>query len=218
MATRKTAASKPAAHTNMPQAPAVPDEMAALLDAAAVPPARDKLDAITQGAAQILVRRARIEALQQELEAEQLALKTLQEQTLPALMEEAQIPRIGLDDEYDLERQRQVFAHINKDNSAKACLWLQKHGYGAIVKASFKINVDKGDTKTQERVRNGLVKAKIPFEESVGVHAQTLNAFVRESLEAGRVLSPLIGVHCAPVAVLVKKKGGPARLKRGTKS
>jgi len=196
----------------------LPADMAALLGADSVHASRDKLDAITQGAAQILVRTARIQKLEEEIAREQQALKLLQEQTLPALMEEAQIPSIGIDDDYTLERQRQVFANITKPNAAKACWWLQKAGYGAIVKANFKINVDKGDQLLQARIRKGLEKAKIPFEESVGVHPQTLNAFVRESLEQGRKLTPLIGVHCQQVAVLVRKKQSAApRLKRGTR-
>jgi hypothetical protein len=212
MATRRQPSNEPAQ-----QPVQVSDEMAALLGADSVHPNRDKLDAITQGAAQVLVIGARIRQLEEQLAAEQAALKTLQEQTLPSLMEEAQIPRIGIDEEYDLERQQQVFANITKANANKACAWLQKNGYGALVKANFKINVDKGDTRTQERIRSGLRKAKIPFEESVGVHAQTLGAFVRESLAQGRKLTPLIGVHCQPVAVLVKRKNAQPKLKRGTR-
>ncbi len=203
--------------TPTPPPAELPAEMQALLGADSVPPGRDKLDAIVQDAAQVLVRTARIEQLKKELEDEQEALRLLKEQTLPTLMDEAQIKSIGIDEDYTLERQDHVFANITVANAPKACAWLQKNGYGAIVKAEFKITVAKGDEKTQQRIRNGLTKAKIAFEERQGVHAQTLNAFVRESLASGRKLpSKLIGVHCQPVAVLVKKRASAApKLKRG---
>lgn len=129
-------------------------------------------------------------------------------EVLPSLMDEAGIKMVGLADDFTLTREEQVFANVTKDNMSEACAWLEKSGHGSIIKNEFVIPVEKGDTKAMKLIRKLLKANKIPFEESMGVHPKTLEAFVKESVEEGRTLPAFIGSHIVPVVKLkaAKKK------------
>jgi hypothetical protein len=134
------------------------------------------------------------------LEAEDLTKKiqSLENETLPSLMDEASTKHIELIGGITFTRGEEVYASISKANAPKATQWLIDHGYGALVKLGFNIEVAKGDVKLQEKIRKILVKAKLRFGELTNVHPQTLKAFVKESLEAGRKLPKEISVHTQP--------------------
>lgn len=122
-------------------------------------------------------------------------IQRIETEVLPSLMDEAHTKKITLDGGVQFERAERVFASVSKANAAKAAAWLIKAGYGSIVKMGFNIEVPKGDVKLQTKIKGILAKAKIKFGELTGVHPQTLLAFVKESLEAGRKLPSEISVH-----------------------
>lgn len=173
-------------------------------DAAATPIAPDTLARIREQAVLLdkLERDAR-ELTQQAEECEKEA-RRIAETVLPQLMDEAGLPAIELDDDTRIERGEDVYASISAANAADATAWLEKNGYGAIVKFGFVIPVDKGDTKLADHIRGVLTKARIGYEEKGGVHAATLTAFVKEALTAGRPLPKSITHHVQP-RVRVKK-------------
>lgn len=142
---------------------------------------------------------ARLAAL---LEEQTRRVRTLREATLPALLDEAGVKELTLQDDFRLERTEEVFASIARQNEAAATKWLVANNYGSIIKSAFSIPFDKGDVKQMRTVAQLLKKARIAFEIRTGVHAQTLKAFVREQLQAGKQLPKAITVHVQPVAVL----------------
>lgn len=169
------------------------------------PPA-DKLEAITVAAGQLRELQLRGEELNQSLEKISSEQRRLAEQVLPALMDEAQITQLRLEDGATLSREDAVFASIAKADANAAAGWLVKNGYGSIVKAAFLIPVEKGDVRLQARVRNLLRKAKIAYEETSTVHNQTLRAFAKESVAEGRALPDSIKVHIQPTVKLALRK------------
>lgn len=169
----------------------------------------DQLAAITNAATQLqlaLTSEADLlgKAAQQRAEVNRLTL-----QVLPALMDEAQIKQLGLDDGTTLTRQDDVFTSISKADQEAASEWLISQGFAALVRMGFYIAVDKGDTKLQKLIRTTLTKAKIGYEEQSSVHSATLRAFGKESVDEGRQLPPTIKIHIQPTVKLgaAKKKG-----------
>ena len=185
-------------------------------DAAATPVAPDTLARIREQAVLLdkLERDAR-ELTQRAEECEKEA-RRISEHVLPQLMDEAGLPAIELDDDTRIERGEDVYASISAANAPDATAWLEKNGYGAIVKFGFVIPVDKGDTKLAAHIRGVLEKARIGYEEKGGVHAATLTAFVKEAIGIGRPLPPSITHHVQP-RVRVKKanqRAAPGRKQR----
>lgn len=146
------------------------------------------------------------EQLAQRMATNAAEHRRLSEQVLPALMDEAGLPELFVDEDTKAVKGEGVFASISAANTNKAVKWLVDKGYADIVKMEFKIPVDKGDVVFAERVRKFLSKAKLVFAERSAIHPQTLNAFVRESLEKGRKLPAAITYHVQPAVVLKKVK------------
>lgn len=169
-------------------------------------PSADKLEAITAAAGQLLELQAQQQQLEDKAALVSGEMQRLTNEVLPALMDEAQIRQLMLDDGTPLSRVDDVFASISKADANAAADWLIANGYGSIVKMAFTIAVDKGDTKLQAKVRKLLAKERIGFEELSSVHSGTLRSFAKESVEAGRKLPPEIKVHIQPTVKVGKKK------------
>lgn len=183
--------------------------LASKMEAAAMRlgPTPDMLAAITTRAnelLQLMAKRDEAEQMMQRLEGEIL---TLEQVTLPALMDEAQITVLGLENDQLLQRGEDVYASISKDNAPLATQWLIDNGYGSIVRTKVLVELEKDDIKLLKLTRTALMKAHIAFEESSAVNAATLRAFVKERLEAGTKLPQSITVHVQPrVTVKVPRK------------
>lgn len=178
-------------------------------DADAAPAlSKDMLKRITTNALTLKARIARVAQLESDLEAAKKEVRDMAENVLPALMEEAQVNIVGLDDEEGtwIERGERVFASMSKENAPAACKWLDENGYGALIKTDVSIPLARGDRKTLERVQKALAKLKINPDVTESVHASTLLSFVKESIEAGRKLPPEIKVHQVPIVELKKPK------------
>lgn len=173
----------------------------------------DMLAAITAHAFLLKEKIAEAERMEAEAERVRAEVRELRESVLPSLMQEAQVTMLGLEDGEGtwIERGEAVFASISKEKAAAACAWLEEHGYGALVKGAIAIPLPRGERALRARVVRSLKKAGIEFEETSGVHHQTLLAFVRESLEAGRELPKSITYHTQPVVDLKKPRSTTRR-------
>ena len=175
-------------------------------DAAAAPVVPDMLARIRATADELVKLERDAQAALEQSEKLSREARRLAETVLPQLMDEAGLPAIELDDDTRIERSEDVYASVSAANSSAATKWLEENGYGAIVKFGFTIPVDKGDTQLAETIRAVLSQYNIPFEEKGGVHAATLTAFVKESLETNRKLPESITYHVQPRARLKKAK------------
>jgi hypothetical protein len=173
------------------------EQMAA--DAAAQDVSPDVLARITTTAhelKQLLHRIAGGEKLLQDLQGQ---VSRIRNEVLPGLMDEAGVKDLTLDDGAQIVRGEEVYASLAKEKRKAACDWLVKHGYGGLVKNQFSIALPRGSTPEAQRIAALLRKARVKFEFGQTVHASTLLAFVKESIEAGRKLPPTITVHVQPV-------------------
>lgn len=185
--------------------------MQAQAKAAPVPP--NLLAKITATADELLVLQRRHGKGTELLKQIETEMRRLQEQVLPGLMDEAGITLLGLKGDLQCERGEEVYASISKANANKAAQWLIDNGFGAIVKAVIKIEVERGDIKILTAARRALAAAKVGFIETSGVHPATLKAFVKEQLHKGKRLTKAITYHLQP-QVLVAPAPKP-RAKRG---
>jgi hypothetical protein len=173
------------------------DQMAA--DAAEQDVAPDVLARITTTAHDLQKLQHRIEVGNKLLEDLSKQASDLANNVLPNLMDEAGVKNLTLDDGAVVTREEAVYASLPKDKRAVACTWLVKHGYGGLVKNQFAIVLPRGSDVAAKRVAALLKKARVKFEFGQTVHANTLLAFVKESIAAGRKLTPAITYHVQPV-------------------
>lgn len=183
-------------------------------DAGAPPPVVHDLLARITGTAQAL-RDAQGEVLRltEQLATASARVLELRIKQLPALMDEAQVSMLALDDDAStyIERGEEVYASISKANTESACAWLDANGYGSLIKNAIVVELPRGERALAKKAATALRKAGVEYEELSSVHAQTLKAFVRESLAAGRALPPAITYHVQPVVDLKVKRAKRAR-------
>jgi hypothetical protein len=185
-------------------------------DAKAGPVVRpDMLARITAQAGELLALKAKAAKFETALEEIGTEIRRLEEQTLPALMDEAGVAHLGLVDDLELDREEEIYASISKANAPAATAWLIKNNFGSIVKARITVEVERGDVAILEATRKALARAKVGYEESGGVNPATLKAFVREQLGKGKRLPKAITYHVQPRAVV--HAAAAERLRPGSK-
>lgn len=194
---------------------ALNDMIAADADAPEVKP--DMLARIVSTAEEMRLTQAKADELTAKAAECTAAVKRLSEEVLPSLMDEAGVKQLALEDDYSLERGENVYSSISAANAPAAAAWLEKNGYGAIIKARIGIEFEKGDTKMIAAVVKALKSVKANYDLREGVHPQTLRAFVRESLEVGRKLPASIAVHIQPVVSLKPPKKSKTKTSRSVR-
>lgn len=130
--------------------------------------------------------------------------RRLSETDLPNAMQEAGMTEFKLTDGTQIKIKPEVYASIPKAAQREAYRWLDEHKFGDIIKS--KVEVAFG------RDQRDAVKNLVAVIEGAGfdnystresIHAGTLNAFVREQLEAGVTLpQELFSVHRVSKAVI----------------
>jgi hypothetical protein len=89
----------------------------------------------------------------------------------------------------------------------EALEWLKKVGAEDLIKNEIKASLGRGEAKVAEKVAAALIKLKVPFEQKVDVHPQTLCAFARERMRNGeKVPLDKLGLFAGRAAKVVLPK------------
>lgn len=193
---------------------AIDDEMVSDADQPKVVE-KDKLDQIVATATELIGINKTIAELSAQIGEKNKEALRLANEVLPNLLDEAGISDLGLSDDFRVKRSEEIYANISKENMSATVSWLEANNYADIVRYGILIPLGKGDVKMAKMAKVLLTKAKLGFEEIQTIHAQTLKAFVKESLASDppRVLPKTIGVHIQPVAIIVAAKSSKKRSK-----
>ena len=91
--------------------------------------------------------------------------------------------------------------------------WLRKNGAAGIIKEEVSLRFGKGENKEAERLKSVLKKAGFKeFDVEIGVHVQTLWAWAREALRAGKSLPvSTLGIYLDHKAVITPPKEAKAK-------
>lgn len=140
------------------------------------------------------------------------ALNLIKVSLIPSVFESAGVKAITLPDGTIVEVKDFIAANIKKDDEAKAFQWLRANKAGAIIKNEFRIVLGKGQDAISKEIAkfvDGLNKKlkkkgeeQIPYSRKPSVNWQTLQAFVKEKLQAGKALPPEINITKVPTAYI----------------
>ncbi len=140
--------------------------------------AREQLDA-----------EALVETMELRLSEAKAALKAVKERKLPDLIEEAQLGESSIvtPNGIEIKLSTVIRGSIPKGNEAPAFQWLEDNNNGNLIKRLFVIDFGKGDEAWANKFERDLRQRKRPLnvKRSKGVHAGTLQSFVKKALEDG---------------------------------
>ena len=166
-----------------------------------VAPASNELGAIAEAAERAQRLRDEIDELTQQLKEKEQKLKSLTEQEMPDLMQELNIKeftltngsKIGLVDFVSasvpsasaIERAKGDNKEELYERQQQCFKWLRKNGGAELIKSNVEVAFGKGEDKNCNQFKKELRDRKIFYRDSMGVHPQSLKAFVGECLGRG---------------------------------
>lgn len=148
-----------------------------------------------------------IEQLENSVKVQKEQLREVVERLLPEAMAEVGMAKFQLTDGSEINIKPFYSAKIDDENRDQAFDWLMDNGHDAIIKQEFNVKVDKGDTEGAETLKQYLSEHKMAYSGKVGVHPQTLAAFVKEQVESGADFPlDLFNVYIGQIAKIKRSK------------
>ncbi len=178
-------------------------------DAAQPPPdPTEGLGAISEVALRLRLRQKRLEAGERVCKQIKDEIELILTKELPQIMRRYKMPKFELDDGTEISVQAVTAAHISEENRAAAHQWLRDNGFEDIIKTNVNLSFGKGEAETVATLTKKLEELGYSFTNQDAVNYQTLQAFVREQVKAGK--SPpvdIFGIFSGDKAKVEKKKG-----------
>lgn len=125
------------------------------------------------------------------------ALTRTRREDLPELMREFGLSSIRLSSGETVTVNEDVSAAIPVAMRERAFKWLEEHGFGGLIKTELTLNYarDERERALADAATIAELTGRVPAMNET-VHVQTLRAFIREQMEAGRTVPfDLFGVH-----------------------
>ena len=135
----------------------------------------------------------RLEAMQQQLEIQEEAIKEKKKQiqhisgeVIPTMMSEMGLAELKLHDGSHLKVSTSYKAHISEANKEMAYNWLRENGLGDIIKNEISVSFGRNeDNKAADYAELAKSNGFQPTQK-MKVEPMTLKALVRERIEAGK--------------------------------
>ena len=151
---------------------------------------------------------------EEEVKEAEARLKILKEQArdiaerqLPDAMAEVGMAKFVLTDGSEVTVKPYYSAKIGDDKRDECFNWLQDHGHEALIKDEVSITFNKGEHERDEEFKSQLEQQGIEYNGKMGVHPQTLTAFVREQVESGAEFPlELFNVYIGQIAKVKRSK------------
>lgn len=140
--------------------------------------AQDQMDAET-----------RVANLEEQLTEAKATLKNLAETKMPNLLDEADLgeSEIVTPAGHKIKMHEAIRGSIPKGNEEKAFKWLEDNKNGKLIKRTFAIEFGKDQEKWADKFERDCAQRKKPLniKRKKGVNTNTLQAFIKKSLEDG---------------------------------
>jgi hypothetical protein len=151
---------------------------------------------------------------EEEVKEAEARLKILKEQArdiaerqLPDAMAEVGMAKFVLTDGSEVTVKPYYSAKIGEDKRDECFNWLQDHGHEALIKDEVSVTFNKGEHERAEEFKSQLEQQGIEYNGKMGVHPQTLTAFVREQVESGAEFPlELFNVYIGQIAKVKRSK------------
>lgn len=139
-----------------------------------------------------------------ELKIAKEKARVLREETLPGMMDELGFTSVKLEAGQSVTIRQNIHTQISKNMKPAMMDWLNKNGFGGLIKTQVQIQFGKGDHNAAKNLFWQLEQKYDSVGLSEDVHSQTLKAFLKEQLEKGNNI-PLDIFGATPVLEAIIK-------------
>jgi len=141
-------------------------------------------------------REAILEAAEQRVKEERLAVQKLTYGDLPALFQELQLTGFTTEDGRTVKLKTFTKGSIPADSKDAAHAWMEENGFGDLIKHELSVKLPKGETDAALEIVDAAAKLGISMKDNLRVHPSTLNSFLGSCDEEGISLpDDLFKVH-----------------------
>lgn len=152
------------------------------------PPGENLLKILNYLAVDQVAAEALVLSLQEQLDDAKETLRELCEQTLPKVMDEADLEVFKTRDGVEIKVAEMVRGSIPKATETEAFAWLEANEQGRLIKRQFVIEFGKDEERWATKFETDLRRRKreLAVKRKKSVNPQTLQAFVRSLLADGK--------------------------------
>lgn len=151
----------------------------------------DQLRAVAVNAQKMLNLQQAIDKAEAWLTDKKGQLRIVQEVDLVNAMDACNMAAFTLDSGQQVIIKQICAGSIPKDKLPEALMWLRKNKFDSIIKRKIEVSLGRGMDKLGAQAVAALKKMGLEVTENETVHPQTLGAWAREIIEAGKVTLPL---------------------------
>lgn len=152
--------------------------------------------------------------LDEDIKDVEARLKVLKEQArdiaekqLPDAMAEVGMAKFTLTDGSEVIVKPYYSAKISDEKREECFGWLQDHGHEALIKDEVVLTFNRGEHEKAEEFKAKLEEQGLEYSGKMGVHPQTLTAFVKEQVESGAEFPlELFNVYIGQIAKIKRSK------------
>ena len=167
----------------------------------------EELASISGLAQQLLVVQKDIEEKKLELKELENQFRQISESSLPEALQSANLSEIVLSDGTKLSVSPFYKGHISEKNRPAALDWLMQNGHGGLIKNEISLKFGRDEDERAQDTIASLQQRGLSPSVKQGVHAQTLNAFVKVQLTNGKDLpSEIFGIYVGSRAKIERKR------------
>ena len=177
---------------------------------------KDQQDAMkkTEGIQSLADQVQRLEAMQQQLEIQEDALKEKKKQiqhisgeVIPTMMSEMGLAELKLHDGSHLKVSTSYRATITEANKVAAFNWLRKNGLGDIIKNEISVSFGRNEDNKAADYAELAKSSGFQPTQKMKVEPMTLKALVRERIEAGKEMpTEIFGVFSENKTTIKRNK------------
>tara|TARA_R100001015_G_C4635356_1_gene204889 strand:- start:6776 stop:7309 length:534 start_codon:yes stop_codon:yes gene_type:complete len=157
-----------------------------------------KLKDISKSCNKLLETQKEIEKTEEVLKHLKEEEKTISEEVIPNLMQEAGVSMIKTEDGKTVKVSQFYAARIPESKRDEAFDWLRENDAGDMIKNIVSLNFGKSEDAVATALVEELVERKLNVSQKMKVEPMTLKSYVKTEIEKGRsVPMDLFGVYVA---------------------
>lgn len=170
-------------------------------------PSDDGLKKVSRLAEALVDKEEEIKEAEARLKILKEQQRDLAEKQLPDAMAEVGMAKFELTDGSEVTIKPYYSAKIGEDKREECFNWLLDHGHEALIKDEVSITFNRGEHDKAEEFRSQLQEQGLEYSGKMGVHPQTLTAFVKEQVESGAEFPlELFNVYIGQIAKVKRSK------------
>ena len=166
-----------------------------------------ELKSSTQIAEKQISLQQEVISIEERLKAKKADLRLVSEQLLPEAMQSANLMEFVTASGFKISVSPFYQAYISADNTETAFKWLEDNGHGDLIKNQISLSFGRSENEKAKDTIATLEQKGLSPSVKLGVHPQTLKAFVKEQLTNGKdIPSEPFGIYVGSRSKIVNTR------------